>query len=32
MCKHVWFFFARVLRRRVDGAGTPTNAPSVPAA
>ena len=32
MCKHVWFFFARVLKRRVDGAGTPTNAPSVPAA
>ena len=32
MCKHVWFFFARELRRRVDGAGTPTKAPSVLAA
>src|ERR1700759_1297650 len=30
MCKHVWFFFALVFKRRVDGAGTPTDAHRCP--
>jgi hypothetical protein len=32
MYEHAWFFFARVLTGRVDGAGRPAIAPSLPAA